>query len=321
MQELQVFIGVDVAKAELVAAIHTQTGCRSITNEASTISAWLRELPDGAALAMESTGRYHQLLATLARAAGMQVFVLNARDVYFYAKALGARAKTDRVDSHVIARYLAEQHTHLHPWQPGSAALTQVQGLLGQRWTVVTKRAALHQSLQGCDAAILCEVQALDAAFTALLKAIDARITVLFEDDARLNAQRVLLQSIVGVGPQSSALLASVLAQVGFASSDALVAYSGLDPRACDSGASRGRRRLSKRGQPALRRQMYLAAMSACHTQTFEGTYKALRQRGLKTTEALVVLARKLLRIAFAVWRSGKPFEPQRFTTVLDSKP
>jgi hypothetical protein len=25
------------------------------------------------------------------------------------------------------------------------------------------------------------------------------------------------------------------------------------------------------------------------------------------------VLARKLLRIAFAIWRSGKPFDPQRF--------
>lgn len=130
-----------------------------------------------------------------------------------------------------------------------------------------------------------------------------------------MRVQRRLLQSIVGVGPQSSALLASVLAQVEFASADALVAYSGLDPRACDSGSSRGRRRLSKRGQPALRRQMYLAAMSACHTKTFEGTYQALRQRGLKTTEALVVLARKLLRIAFAVWRSGKPFDPQRFVS------
>lgn len=39
MQELQVFIGVDVAKAELVAAIHNHTGCRSITNEANAISA------------------------------------------------------------------------------------------------------------------------------------------------------------------------------------------------------------------------------------------------------------------------------------------
>ncbi len=316
MQEERVFIGVDVAKAELVAAFATREGCRSIANEASAINAWLRELPDNALLAMESTGRCHQLLATLARAAGLQVFVLNARDVYFYAKALGARAKTDRVDAHVIARYLAQQHTRLHPWQPCSAVLTQVQDLLGQRWMAVTKRTALRQSLQDCEAAIHAEVQALDAAFAALLKAIDARIDALFEDDARLSEQRALLQSIVGVGPQSSALLASVLAQVDFASSDALVAYSGLDPRACDSGASRGRRRLSKRGQPALRRQMFLAAMSACHTKTFEGSYKALRQRGLKTTEALVVLARKLLRIAYAVWRSGKPFEPHRLTPV-----
>jgi transposase len=314
MQEFNVFVGVDVSKAELVAAFHDQEGCCSIANEAGAINAWLHKLPDGAALAMESTGRYHQLLATLARAAGLQVFVLNARDVYFYAKALGARAKTDRVDAHVIARYLAEQHKQLHPWQAPSAVLAQVQCLLVQRWTVVTKRAALHQSLQGCDAVIANEVQALDLAFNALLKAIDARIATLFEDDAYLDAQRALLQSIVGVGPQSSALLASVLEQVSFASGDALVAYSGLDPRACDSGKSRGRRRLSKRGQPALRRQMYLAAMSACHTKTFEGTYKALRQRGLKTTEALVVLARKLLRIAFAVWRTGRPFDPQRIT-------
>lgn len=313
MQEVHVFIGVDVAKTELVIATAAQAGCHSIANEASAISAWLRELPDNAMLAMESTGRYHQLLATLAHAAGHTVFVLNARDVYFYARALGARAKTDRLDAHLIARYLGQQHERLHPWQASCPLLTQVYTLLGQRWTAVTKRTALHQSLRGCDAAIGDEVQSLEAAFDSLLKAIDTRITALIEEDARLSAQRALLQSIVGVGPQSSALLASVLAQVDFVSADALVAYSGLDPRACDSGRSRGRRRLSKRGQPAIRRQMYLAAMSACHTKTFAATYKALRERGLKTTEALVVLARKLLRIAFAVWRSGKPFEPQRY--------
>ena len=313
MQETQVFVGVDVAKAELVAAVHGQAGCRCIPNEARAISAWLRELPDGACLAMESTGRHHQMLASLAQAAGLQVFVLNARDVHFYAKALGARAKTDRLDAHVIARYAAEQHTRLHRWIAPCPALQQVRSLLGQRWAVVSKRTALRQSLQGCDGAITLEVQALEAGFAALLKAIDARIVALLGQDGGVRQRQRLLQSIVGVGPQSSALLASVLAQVQFASADALVAYSGLDPRACDSGSSRGRRRLSKRGQPALRHQMYMAAMSACHTSTFKSLYQALRARGLKTTEALVVLARKLLRIAFAVWRSGQPFDPTRF--------
>lgn len=315
MQDIEVFVGVDVAKDELVAAVHNQAGCRTIANEAQAISAWLQELPPGAALAMESTGRYHQLLATLARAAGLQVFVLNARDVYFYARALGARAKTDRVDARLIARFVAQQHQRLHPWQASHPTLVQVQRLLGLRWTVVTKRAALQQSLQGCEAALSGHVRALQDAIAGLLKGIDEHIAALFEQDAEFKAQRALLQSIVGVGPQSSALLAAVLAQMSFASDEALVAYSGLDPRACDSGKSRGRRRLSKRGQPALRRQMYLAAMSACHTKTFQGIYQTLRQRGLKTTEALVVLARKLLRIAYAVWRSGKPFDPQRLAS------
>lgn len=306
------FIGVDVSKAELVIATHGQDGCLSVANECTAIQQWLRTLAPGSLVAMESTGRYHQLLANLAAGTALPVFVLNARDVHFYAKALGARGKTDRVDARVIARYLAEHHERLHPYQAPTASQAELEQLLGQRWTVVTKRTALRESLQACGASIAQAASQLDAAFAALLHTIDGRVAALINADPQLHRARSLLQSIVGVGPQSSALLTSLLARVPFASSDALVAYSGLDPRANDSGRSRGRRRLSKRGDPALRRQMFMAAMSACRTSTFAATYQALRARGLKTTEALVILARKLLRIAFAIWRCGQPFEAHR---------
>lgn len=312
MQVLRIFIGVDVSKAELIAAVHGQPGCHSIANDAQAIGAWLHQWPAGSLLAMESTGRFHQLLATLARQAGLTVFVLNARDVFFYAKGMGARAKTDRVDASVIARYLAEHHDHLHCWQIPGALHQQLQCLLGQRHTVVAKQTALRESLrvgrQGLEAAIAI----LDNGFKCLLKAIDQRIAELFATDQALQQRRHLLSTIVGIGPLSSALLADVLSRVTFANADALVAYSGLDPRANDSGRSRGRRRLSKRGNPALRHRMFMAAMSACHTKTFAPLYQQLRARGLKTTEALVVLARKLLRIAFAVWTSNQPFDPHR---------
>ena len=314
MQVLPCFIGVDVSKAELVIATQGQDGCHSVPNECSAIAQWLRSLPADSLIAMESTGQYHQLLANLAASAGLAVFVLNARDVYFYAKALGARGKTDRVDARLIARYLGEHHARLHPYHVPSACQAELAQLLGQRWTIVTKRTALRESLKDCASSIAQATSQLDAAFASLLRTIDERITALIDADARLHHARTLLQSIVGVGPQSSALLTSLLARLPFASADALVAYSGLDPRANDSGRCKGRRRLSKRGDPALRHQMYMAAMSACHTRTFAPTYQALRERGLKTTEALVVLARKLLRIAFAVWRSEMPFEPHRIT-------
>jgi len=237
------------------------------------------------------------------------VFVLNARDVFFYAKGLGARGKTDRVDAQVIARYLAEHHGCLRPFEPPTPTQAEIDRLLGQRWAVVSKRTALRQSL--ADSPALADSLAqLEHAFSELLKTIDARIQCLIDASAELrHAQRQLL-SITGVGPQSSAMLASLLSRIPFDNADALVAYSGLDPRPRDSGRSRGKRRLSKRGPAGLRRQMFLVAFAACHSKVLHPVYQQLRDRGFKTTEALVILARKLLRVAFAVWKSDRPFDP-----------
>ncbi len=314
MQMPSSFIGVDASKAELVIAVHGQPGCQCIANDADAVLSWLRQLPAGALLAVESTGACHLLLARLAAGMGLRVFVLNARDVYFYAKALGARGKTDRLDAHVIARYLAEHHAHLRPYRAASAAQAELLALLGQRWAVAAKRCALRESLRSCSQAIDAAASELDASFKRLLRAIDQRIRALISQDDGMRQSQALLLSIVGIGPQSSALLACLLARMPFANADALVAYSGLDPRAHDSGRSKGRRRLSKHGSPALRRLAFVAAMSAARTRTFAPLYQALRARGFKTTEALVILARKLLRIAFAVWRSGQPFDPHRIT-------
>lgn len=309
MQMSESFIGVDASKAELVVAVHGQPGCQRIANNPGAVLAWLRLLPAHARLAVESTGRCHQLLAALAAGMGLTVFVLNARDVYFYAKAMGARSKTARLDALVIARYLAEHHAHLRPYRVPSAAHSELDALLGQRWTVASKRTALREALRSCGQAVAGPVGELDAAFKRLLQAIDQRIQTVIRQDENMRQGQALLLSIVGIGPQSSALLAGLLSRMAFARSDALVAYSGLDPRAHDSGCSRGRRRLSKHGRPTLRRLMYVAAMSAARTCTFAPVYQALRERGFKTTEALVILARKLLRIAFAVWRHRQPFD------------
>ena len=310
-----VFIGVDVAKDELVCATHGKPSTTGVANEPGALRQWLAGLPEGAQIAMESTGRHHQALAAQACALGLTVFVLNARDVFFYAKALGMRGKTDRVDAHLIARYLGEHHASLHPYRLPDAATAQIQRLLTQRQALVGKQTALRLSLaEGCgqDAGVDEATAHLHKAFKALLKAIDARVQRLIGANAQMHEAHQRLQTIVGVGAQSSALLVSLLSRMGFTSADALVGYSGLDPRAHDSGRSHGRRRLSKRGPPALRRQMYMVAMAASHTELFAPVYQQLRQRGFKTTEAMVILARKMLRIAFAVWKSGKPFDPAK---------
>jgi transposase len=314
VQEQHLFFGVDVAKDELVIASHASKPLRCvIANEADSILVWLRGLEPGAVVAMESTGRYHQLLAKLAQAEGMQVYVLNARDVHYYAKALGTRSKTDKVDAGVIARFIAEHQGTLHAWTPGTHDQQLLQTLLLRRGELTKQRVSARQSMSGVKE--LAEASSsLQAEFERAIKKIDDLIAEIIVSDRELTRSCALVQGIPGIGAQTAAWLGGLFNRISFARSDALVAYAGLDPRANDSGKKRGARVLSKRGPSGLRRLLYLAAFAACRTLAFKPLYTALKAKGFASTEALVILARRLLRLAFAVWKSGKPFDASRLS-------
>lgn len=315
-------IGVDIAKDTLVVAAYGEDTSHTLANSQAAIKAWLKHMPAGTSIAMESTGRYHLELASQAQAAGLVVYVLNAMDVHHYAKAMGQRGKTDPLDARLIAQYVAHQligqasrpagaRQRLRAWQPTPALLGELRDLLRGRVQLSNSCARLGMALEHV-APIEEEIKVLQACFDTLKKQIDAKVARLLASDPDLAHGCCLLRSITGVGPQGASLLAALFARIEFANSDAVVAFSGLDPRPEDSGAKRGKRRLSKKGDPQLRRQLYLCAMAATRNPLFKARYEALRARGLPSTAALVVVARKLLRIAFAVWKSRKPFDPQK---------
>jgi len=309
MQSEPLIVGVDVAKDELQLATHGPgTVSRRLANQAQAIQDWLATLAGGSVIAMESTGKCHGLLAELAHAAGMRVYVLNARDVYFYAKALGTRGKTDRLDAQVIARYAAEHQAELRAWSPAPEILEQLQEMLKRRRVLTDQRVAMRLSLRGV-ASLQSVNDLLDQAFACALEELDAKVLGLVDSDRKLHDDVARLQTITGFGMQASVLLAALFNRIDFGNADAVVAYSGLDPRPSDSGTKHGKRRLSKRGPSILRRMMYLAAFAACHSKALGSLYKSLRARGFASTQALVILARKLLRVAWAIWRSGKTFD------------
>jgi transposase len=308
MQEAQhtCFAGVDVAKETLVIAIEgipAPAGVKTIQNNARQIRAWLRTLPVGCAVAVEATGGYQDELVKFSHAQGLTVYVLNPLDVHHYAKACAVRGKTDRVDAQVIARYVHKEHARLRPWQPPSQRALRVKALLRERQLIGTALDALGQGLK-------VHGQAAIRALQQARKQIDTELLAIMRSDPGLRAGHERLQTISGVGPLIGALLADLFAERRFANGDAAVAFSGLDPRPRDSGKCSGRRRLSKRGSPLLRRFLYLAAMAARRTKAFAPVYDKLRLRGLQSTEALVILARKILRIAFSIWNSGQNFKP-----------
>jgi Transposase len=80
-------IGVDVSSKTVVAACAAGSFApRTLRNEAIELRGWLKRLPEGTRIGVEATGSYHQLVADLAHAVGLAVYVLNPRDVKKYAE-------------------------------------------------------------------------------------------------------------------------------------------------------------------------------------------------------------------------------------------
>lgn len=302
--------GVDIGQQEV--SVGDEQGRRQrLANNARGLCPWLSKLPAGALLVMEATNVYHELLATLAHARGLQVVVLNPHRSWHYARVIGKRGKTDEVDAGVLTQFGIKEWQGLVRWEPASEGNALVAKLLRRRSKIMSAKVALIESL-----ATLKELGAVrrDVAsrLDAAIRRIDALILKSVAQDPQLAKLHRLLQSIVGVGPLVAAQLAQALTRFPWANNQAFIAYTGLDPRPDDSGKHRGRRRLTKHGPPMLRHLLYMAAMSASKTGLFKPAYQALRARGLRTTEAFVVISRRIARIAFALFRSGQPFDPAR---------
>jgi transposase len=310
----RVVFGIDVSQATLDIAQEGHSQVHKIANTASGIKRWLKEVPSESLIAVEATGKLHLLVVRLALAAGHQLYVLSPRDLHFYASSIGRRAKTDRLDALMIARYLRHEHVHLHPYQLPSELQAQLQELLNLRHGFIIKAEASRQSL-GSTSVKLRGAAKLLRSHDALIAEVDERLQELIQKDPALANAATNLRTVVGFGPLLSASLAHAITRVPFKNADAFIAHLGLDPRPRESGQLRGRRYLSKRGSAILRRLMFVAAMAASKSKLWRPVYQRYRDRGLSSTATLVILARKLARIAFSIVRTGAVFDPTRLAT------
>jgi transposase len=310
-------IGADVAKDEIVVACARGSfPARRLANQRSALLAFLKGLPRGSRIGMESTGAYHELLAEAAHKLGFTVFVLNPKDARHYAKAVGLRGKTDRVDAELIARMVAHEHAKLHPWIPPTPEQREIARLISRRAKLSSLRQALTMSLKGLEG-FATDLKALRARFDQLLGRIDQRLKTLLEASPERKQRVTHLRTIDGVGLVVGAALVNTLERVPLRSADAFVAFTGLDPRPDDSGQHRGRRRLSKRGPSELRRLLYVAAMSAKKKSVWKPLFEHYRAKGLSSTAALVILARRIARTAWSMYTYKTDFDSARLTKPL----
>ena len=203
-----------------------------------------------------------------------------------------------------------------------TALINQARGMLLERGLAVPQgrwrlRKALPELLAGEDAALSPRLRALLADTLAEWEAIDRRIAAFDEEFAafgRSDERARRLATIPGIGPlTASALVAAVGDARSFARGRDLAAWLGLVPRQATTGGKAKLLGIGKRGSKYLRKMLVHGARSALPHLARGGTglgrwLAALRGRAHVNT-AVVALANKLARIAWAVLRRGEVFD------------
>ncbi len=119
--------------------------------------------------------------------------------------------------------------------------------------------------------------------------------------------------SIPGISYRMGAM---ILAEIGdfsrFASPDKLLAYAGLSPTTYQSGKlDNAHAHMEKRGSRYLRYALFNATKYVCIWDSSFAAYLARkRSEGKHYNVAISHAARKLVRLIFALQRSGKPYVP-----------
>jgi transposase len=113
--------------------------------------------------------------------------------------------------------------------------------------------------------------------------------------------------SIKGVGTVTGA---GLIGEVGdfrqFWTISEITKLAGLDLFEISSGKHRGQRRISKRGRPLMRKLLFYAAINVVKKKgILHEPYQQMLSRGMPKVKALIAIARKLLRIIFALARDN----------------
>lgn len=155
--------------------------------------------------------------------------------------------------------------------------------------------------------------QQMDEAEKAMLELFEAKEASPEEQDdmAELIDN---LRTIPGVADKT---ILALLAECGnldrFHNAKALTGYLGLYPTLEQSGDSQKNGRLAKRGARLAKKAIYLAAIAAIrHNPQLRQVYMNYRAKGRAKKECIIIVARRLLQIIYAIYTRNVPYDPER---------
>ena len=292
------YTGIDVSKRWLDCAF-TDTECVRLTNDAAgfrRIIARVRAL--GSRVVMEATGAYHQALVGALWAAGIEACVVPPGRVRAFAKALGWRAKTDRIDAQLLRRYGEQCHPRL--WKPPPRERTQLRVWVDARRALIEQRVDWSNRVPVVGDGPMRRIRREQLALIARqLDRIDDQVKAHLDQQSHLRQQAERWQQILGVGPITAWTLLAYLPEIEEpdVSENELAALTGLAPDANESGERKRPRHIAG-GRWQVRCMLHMAARTARrHNPILREFGDRLEKRGKPYKVVITAVSRKLLLV------------------------
>ena len=304
--------GIDAGKAFLDVAFAPNGATFRVPNSKIGIKTILARLSRAGIrhILLEAIGTYTATLVQALTARGFLVGLVNPRRIKAFRDAEAKRAKTDKLDAALIARFALVMSDCFRPLP--SQDQIAIKALAARRRQLVDIVAIEKTRLkQAPSERIAASHRAAIASLSLERKAIEAELEAAIAQQPRLLPQMQILLSIPGIGKAVATTLLTDLPELGSIDRRAIASLAGVAPHIQQSGAMPARAHIGG-GRPCVRAALYVAALSAArHHPQLRNVYKAMRADGKPAKVALIALARKLLTTANVLIKTNQHFSPK----------
>jgi len=306
------FIGIDIAKDTFVAAypqLHDYK-TQSFNNDLKGVKKFISSITKTEYhCILEATGNYGTLLLYLLCNHEIAVSLVNPKQIKHFARMMMTVTKTDHVDAKLIAQY-GEKMTPATFKMPSDAII-----MMKQRGVVLRQLKKQLTSLTNLRGSFDVLPQTDKNSLSVLnktIKFVHNQILELQEDlvtiaNEQFSKQIRSLTSIKGIGlTLATSLIISTGGFTQFENAKQLSRYIGICPSYQQSGSSINiKGTINRNGDSDLRSLLYVASWSAIrYNQACKESYQRLKAKGKPSKVALIAVANKLVRQAFAICKT-----------------
>jgi transposase len=303
------FMGIDVSKSHLDIFDGSTATHHHIPNTARSIRAWLKKHATvEACIVYEATGGYEKTLQTALQShAHLNPERIHPAQVKSYARALGKRAKTDKIDAEMLTRAAAYLGDDLHDTTaPDHAQLLRELLMRKKQLQEMLHAEKCRMQMPELPPMIARSLTTSVKRLQHQLDDINQHISECIRAEKTLNARSKRLQQVQGVGEQVAATVIAFLPELGTVGRKEIAALAGLAPITRQSGTSTGRGRTQGGRQP-LKQALYMAALVGIrYNPTLKNFYQSLLQKQKPKMVALIATARKLVTHLNAIEKNAR---------------